>query len=81
MFSKKGIVLLLATILLLNKVTFSQRDTIRLSLLQTEKIFLDSNLLLVASGFNVEANKITNPATAKTAPMQALNTKTTASHC
>ncbi len=57
MFSKKGIVLLLATILLLNKVTFSQRDTIRLSLLQTEKIFLDSNLLLVASGFNVEANK------------------------
>ena len=55
MFAKKKVFLLL--FLLAGKIGFSQQDTLRLSLVQTEKIFLDSNLLLVASGFNVDANK------------------------
>jgi cobalt-zinc-cadmium efflux system outer membrane protein len=55
MFAKRKVFLLL--FLLASKICFSQQDTLRLSLGQTEKIFLDSNLLLVASGFNVDANK------------------------
>jgi cobalt-zinc-cadmium efflux system outer membrane protein len=55
MFAKRKVFLLL--FLLAGKIGFSQQDTLRLSLVQTEKIFLDSNLLLVASGFNVDANK------------------------
>jgi cobalt-zinc-cadmium efflux system outer membrane protein len=55
MFSKTKVFLLL--LLLASKVGFSQQDTLHLSLLQTEKIFLDSNLLLIASGYNVDANK------------------------
>lgn len=35
----------------------AQSDTLRVSLHQTEKIFLDSNLLLIAAGYNVDANK------------------------
>ena len=35
----------------------AQSDTLRLSLKQTEKMFLDSNLLLIAAGYNVDANK------------------------
>jgi len=35
----------------------AQSDTLKLSLKQTEKIFLDSNLLLIAAGYNVDANK------------------------
>ena len=55
MFAKRKVFLLL--FLLASNFGFSQQDTLRLSLVQTEKIFLDSNLLLVASGFNVDANK------------------------
>jgi cobalt-zinc-cadmium efflux system outer membrane protein len=35
----------------------AQSDTLRVSLKQTEKMFLDSNLLLIAAGYNVDANK------------------------
>ena len=55
MFAKRKVFLLL--FLLASNFGFSQQDTLRLSLVQTEKIFLDSNLLLIASGFNVDANK------------------------
>jgi cobalt-zinc-cadmium efflux system outer membrane protein len=55
MLAKRKVFLVL--FLLASKIGFSQQDTLRLSLVQTEKIFLDSNLLLVASGFNVDANK------------------------
>lgn len=55
MLAKRKVFLLL--FILGCKIGFSQQDTLRLSLVQTEKIFLDSNLLLVASGFNVDANK------------------------
>jgi outer membrane protein, heavy metal efflux system len=55
MLAKRKVFLLL--FILACKIGFSQQDTLRLSLVQTEKIFLDSNLLLVASGFNVDANK------------------------
>jgi outer membrane protein, heavy metal efflux system len=51
-----SIFFLLITFLGLNRAD-AQQDTIRLGLKQTEKIFLDSNLLLVASSYNVDASK------------------------
>ena len=35
----------------------AQRDTLVMSLQQVEKQFIDSNLLLIASQYNVDANK------------------------
>ena len=51
-----SIFFLFITFLGLNRAD-AQQDTLRLGLKQTEKIFLDSNLLLVASSYNVDASK------------------------
>ena len=57
MFQKRMSLLFLLISLFAIHKSQAQEDTLRLSLKQTEKIFLDSNLLLIASSYNVDASK------------------------
>ncbi len=47
----------LGVLMVLYSTTNAQSDTLRLSLKETEKRFLDSNLFILAAHYNVDANK------------------------